>query len=76
MFDAKCSDLLKKHAGTMEFIYLQPPKYPKTAEFDPYELEIVTYGEIDSPYHYTMSAQGVTLFRDNDAGTHSFPQTT
>lgn len=54
----------------MEFIYLQPPKYPKTAEFDPYELDIVTYGEIDSPYHYTMSAQGVTLFRDNDAGTY------
>ncbi|KAL2609521.1 hypothetical protein R1flu_028094 [Riccia fluitans] len=59
--------LLKRQPNTMEFIYLQPPKIPKTPEFDPYELEVVTYGQIDSPYYYTISSQGVTLFRDGDA---------
>lgn len=54
----------------MEFIYLQPPKVPRTPEFDPFELEVVTYGQIDSPYYYTVSSQGVTLFRDGDAGMY------
>jgi hypothetical protein len=61
------TDLLREQPDYPEFIYLQPGKASSSA-FDPYDLDIVSHSEISSPYFYTMSSQGVTLYRDHDAG--------
>ncbi|MCO5549491.1 hypothetical protein L7F22_002963 [Adiantum nelumboides] len=59
-------NLLRENPDYPEFIYLQPAKASRST-FDPYDLDIVAHNEISSPYFYTMSSAGVTLFRDLDA---------
>lgn len=61
------SDHLRQNPDNRDFIYLQPAK-TKSPEFDPYDLDIVLHSELDSPFFYTMSSTGCTLFRDTDAG--------
>ncbi|KAI5075579.1 hypothetical protein GOP47_0009655 [Adiantum capillus-veneris] len=59
-------NLLRQNPDYPEFIYLQPAKASRST-FDPYDLDIVAHNEVSSPYFYTMSSAGVTLFRDLDA---------
>jgi len=59
---------LKEDPTRPEFVYLQPPKNTKSPKYDPYDLEIVRFCNLDKPYFYTMSCKGVTLFRDGEAG--------
>ena len=63
------TEMIKAYPERPEFVYLQPPKVPKSPKYDPYELEIVRHSDITHPYFWTMSSKGVTLFRDGEAGT-------
>jgi len=66
----KFIEYIKQHPETNEFIYCNIIK-PKIAKgqpsYDPYNLEVVEYSNIDrSNYFYTLSAKGATMFDKNN----------
>lgn len=61
-------DKVKK--GKMEdgFIYLNRVVENGVVPYNPYHLERVSHSEINKNDYYTMSAKGVTHFKDGEAG--------
>jgi len=64
-----------KNHPTLEFVYLNRVERSKTAPYNPYDLEIVPHHLANKDDYYTLSAQGVTHFKNGaDADFTSLDQ--